>query len=92
MTFHCLCVYRVKLSKDQDHGSAYGRLVWRGKPQAHDRRIHSARKGQWSLVDAPDYTKYKGSEANHDELVAAADAWFAENGTWVNPPSESTKA
>lgn len=79
----------MKLSKDQDHGAAYGRLVWRGKPQGHDRRIHSARKGQWSLVDTPDYTTYKGSEGNHEELVTAAEAWFADNGTWVNPPEKS---
>lgn len=75
------------MSKDQDHGIAYGRLVWRGRPQKVDRRIHSARKSQWTIVDAPDYTQYKGTENNHGELVETAEQWFAANGTWVNPPS-----
>jgi hypothetical protein len=63
--------------------------VWRGKPQAHDRCIHSARKSQWTLVDTPDYIHYKGSEKSHSDLVTVADKWFAENGTWVNPPKDS---
>ena len=92
LIYMCLgVVCRVKLSKDQDHGVAYGRLVWRGKPQPYDRRIHSARKSQWSLVEAPNYAKYRGDETSHVDLVKTANDWFEEHGTWVNPPEEQSQ-
>jgi hypothetical protein len=76
---------RVKLSKDQDHGKVYGRLVWRGRPQPFDREIHSARKKQWQMVSVPNYATFKGKQENYDNLVAEAQQWFDKNGEWVNP-------
>ena len=29
-------ITKVKLSKDQEHGNVYGRLVWRGKAKNYD--------------------------------------------------------
>ena len=53
-------VTRVKLSKDQNHGTIHGRLVWRGKSKPEDRRINSALKKQWSILELPNYRNFKG--------------------------------
>ena len=58
-------ITKVKLSKDQEHGKIYGRLVWRGKAKEHDMKIGPALKKQWHLVEVPDYGKFKG---NADDL------------------------
>mmetsp|Transcript_6055 Transcript_6055/g.9148 ORF Transcript_6055/g.9148 Transcript_6055/m.9148 type:complete len:132 (-) Transcript_6055:41-436(-) len=80
---------RVVLSKDQDHGKAWGRLVWRGRPQSHDQRIHSARKHQWKLVEVPDYRHFKGKNEDVDNIVSEANEWFEKHGEWVNPKAEA---
>ena len=54
-------ICRVNLSTDQEHGKAYGRLVWRGRPRSYDQRIFSASKAQWKLLDLPDYQVYTTS-------------------------------
>ncbi len=54
----------VKLSKDQDHGIAWGKLVWRGRPKQRIQKIGPARKGGWSLLSTPDYHAFKGN-ADH---------------------------
>mmetsp|Transcript_10003 Transcript_10003/g.15109 ORF Transcript_10003/g.15109 Transcript_10003/m.15109 type:complete len:127 (-) Transcript_10003:41-421(-) len=82
---------RVELSKDQDHGKVWGRLVWRGRPQPRDRRIHSARKHEWKLVDVPNYSKFKGKPTDVDDIISDANKWFEENGTWVNPKAEAAE-
>lgn len=46
--------------KDQTHGKAWGRLVWRGRPKLKDERIGAPLKKQWSLVSLPDH-KFKGT-------------------------------
>lgn len=76
---------RVKLSKDQDHGKVWGRLVWRGRPQPFDREIHSSRKHQWEMLSVPNYATFKGKSEHYDKLVADAQEWFDKNGEWVNP-------
>jgi hypothetical protein len=50
----------VKLSKDQNHGKAYGQLVWNGRPQAGTVEIGAPLKKEWSLLETPDYSKFKG--------------------------------
>ena len=48
-------VTRVKLSKDQNHGKVFGRLVWNGRPKDREQRINTALKKQWSLLEVPHY-------------------------------------
>ena len=48
-------ITKVKLSKDQNHGKIFGRLVWNGRMKSRDQRINTALKKQWSLVSVPDY-------------------------------------
>ena len=74
---------RVELSRDQDHGKAWGRLVWRGRPKPKDDRIHSARKRQWSLVETPDYRSFDGSKSDVKKIIDNAEEWFVKHGTWV---------
>lgn len=62
-------ITRVKLTKDQLHGSVYGRLIWRGKPKEKDEKITSALKKQWSMVKFPDYSKFQGRQAEIEALV-----------------------
>lgn len=84
-------IFRVKLSKDQNHGKAYGRLIWRGLPQPFDRQINSARKPQWKLISTPNYASYKGKPENYEALVEEAKDWFNKYGTLVRPPKETSK-
>ena len=53
-------ITKVKLSKDQNHGTIFGRLVWNGREKPRDQRINTALKKQWSLVGLPDYAGLKG--------------------------------
>ena len=53
-------ITKVKLSKDQNHGTIFGRLVWNGREKPRDQRINTAMKKQWSLVGLPDYAGPKG--------------------------------
>ena len=78
----------MKLSRDQEHGKAYGRLIWRGRPQPFDRQINSARKHQWKLLSTPNYATYKGKPENYEALVQEANDWFSKFGVWVNPPKD----
>ena len=82
----------MELSKDQDHGKAWGRLVWRGRPQEKDDRIHSARKRQWSLVETPDYRSFKGDTASVQQVIDESQEWFDKHGTWVTPSAKEKKA
>jgi small subunit ribosomal protein S34 len=54
-------VTRVQLSKDQLHGKAWGRMVWRGRLKDEEERIGSPLKKEWSLVNVPDYTHFRGN-------------------------------
>lgn len=53
-------VHRVKLSKDQRHGTAWGSLVWRGRHKPEVVRIAGTLKKEWTLVAFPDYHSFKG--------------------------------
>ena len=46
------------LSKDQEHGKAYGTLTWRGKEIAKIQKIGSTGKRQWKMVSLPDYKDF----------------------------------
>jgi hypothetical protein len=80
-----ICICSVKLSKDQDHGKVYGRLVWRGKPRDKDERIGPVRKPDWKIVEIPNYHTFKGTPEDVQGLIAASEAKFKESGVWVNP-------
>lgn len=58
--------YRVKLSKDQKHGSVYGRLIWRGLTKEKDEKIGAPLKKEWSLLQLPDYKKFN---AKPDDFI-----------------------
>jgi hypothetical protein len=62
-------ITRVKLSKDQEHGNVYGRLVWRGRAQERDTKINTALKRQWNLVSTPNYSKFKGASDDVASLI-----------------------
>ena len=62
--------FRVKLSqKNQAHGKAWGRMVWRGRPKEKDERIGGPLKHQWSLVRLPDYAKFSGSRDDLEKII-----------------------
>ena len=48
----------MKLSKDQEHGKAYGVLTWRGKQMKEVSKIGSTGKHQWKLLATPDYKNF----------------------------------
>ena len=48
-------ISKVKLSKDQNHGKAFGQLVWNGRPTGKVRKIGSPLKKQWKLLNVPHY-------------------------------------
>eukprot|EP01041_Mallomonas_annulata_P007374 gene7374-15061_t len=56
-----MALRRVFLSKDQSHGKAWGRLVWRGRPKPNIQKIGPARKEGWKLVAFPDYHNFRGN-------------------------------
>ena len=53
---------------------AWGRLVWRGVVKPHDERIPSPLKKQWSLVEVPEYKKFKGTEQCLQTIIDQAKA------------------
>jgi hypothetical protein len=53
-------ITKVKLSKDQNHGTIFGRLVWNGRMKGKDQRINTALKKQWSLIETPKYSGASG--------------------------------
>ena len=59
----------MKLSPDQKHGEAFGRLVWRGKAREKDEQIRSPLKKQWKLLQLPDYKNFTGSPDDLDKLI-----------------------
>lgn len=48
----------MELSKDQEHGKAWGRLVWRGRVKPEDQKLPSNLKPEWSLISVPEYNVY----------------------------------
>ena len=61
-------ITRVVLSKDQNHGKVYGRLVWRGRPKETDDKIGSPLKKEWALLSTPDYGRFDAKP----EAIAAS--------------------
>ena len=62
-------IKRVKLSKDQNHGKVYGRLVWRGRPKPKDEKISATLKEQWKLISLPNYKEFSGKKEEIDSLI-----------------------
>jgi hypothetical protein len=57
------------LSPDQNHGTVFGRLVWRGKAKAEDTKIPSTLKKEWSIVSLPDYKTFKATSDEINSLI-----------------------
>lgn len=66
-------VTRVKLSPDQNHGKAYGKLVWRGKARAEEEEIRSPLKKQWSIVGMPDYKTFNATAEDLEKIVSQSE-------------------
>jgi small subunit ribosomal protein S34 len=64
-------VTRVQLSKDQMHGKAWGRMVWRGRLKGDEERIGSPLKKEWALINIPDYSSFKGNLKDLDSLSSS---------------------
>ena len=62
-------ITQVKLSKDQEHGKIYGRLVWRGRAKETDEKISTALKKEWQMLSTPDYGKFTATETQLVSLV-----------------------
>lgn len=60
---------RVELSKDQDHGNVYGRMVWRGVAKDKDDKIGSTLQKEWKLLETPDYSIFKGEEDQIKKII-----------------------
>jgi small subunit ribosomal protein S34 len=60
---------KVKLSKDQSHGKAWGRLIWRGRAKEKDEKIGCPLKTQWTLVGLPDYKTFDGEGDKVAEII-----------------------
>lgn len=57
-------ITRVQLSKDQNHGKVFGKMVWRGRQKELEERIGSTLKKEWQIVSLPDYSSAaKGTPA-----------------------------
>ena len=59
---------KVVLSKDQSHGEAWGRLVWRGRSKTADKKIGPSLKSGWTLYQAPDYHTFSPTESGLAKL------------------------
>ncbi len=65
-------VFSVRLSvKDQTHGKAWGRLVWRGRPKAQDEKIGGVLKKQWRMVQKPNYKTFSATPEDLNALIDA---------------------
>ena len=62
-------VIRVKLTQNQDRGTVFGRLIWRGRPKEKDSRINPRLKKQWKLLDLPDYSSFRATEEDILKLI-----------------------
>jgi hypothetical protein len=63
-------ITKVKLSKDQDHGDIWGKMVWRGiRKTEQPKKLASVFKKQWTLLDLPDYSKFHGTTDEMDALL-----------------------
>ncbi len=62
------------MSKDQNHGKAWGRLVFNGKVRPKDERIGAHHKKVWKLAAVPNYSDFKGTfECISKEIAIATD-------------------
>jgi len=60
---------KVVLSKDQMHGSIWGRMVWKGRSKPGNERIGRALKPDWKLIGLPNYKHFKGSPTEIEEII-----------------------
>ena len=64
-----IIINRVKLSKDQNHGKVYGRMVWRGRPKPKDEKIGATLKDNWELVSLPNYKEFAAKPEDIDAII-----------------------
>ena len=59
----------MNLSKHQENGTIYGRLVWRGKTKPKDEKITTPLKKQWKLLSLPDYRTFGGTDSEIRTMI-----------------------
>ena len=62
-------ITRVVLSRDQDHGKVFGRLVWRGRAKETETKIAGPLKKEWSLVSHPNYGVFSAQNEQLQNLL-----------------------
>lgn len=85
---HIFALYRVSLSKDQTHGKAFGRLVWRGVSKDVDSKVCTPYKKQWRLVSVPNYKTFKGTSDDVFKLVPPGHSGVAVPGKSHKVPDD----
>lgn len=77
-------VTKVKLTPDQNHGRAWGVMVWRGIRKEREERMPAPLKNQWNIVDLPDYKKLGGNAEEFEEkLQALVKTYGTERVEWT---------
>lgn len=59
----------MKLSKDQNHGYAVGRLVWRGVSKQDDSKVATPYKHEWRLLEVPNYKQFHATDEDILKLI-----------------------
>ena len=47
------------MSKDQNHGKAYGKLIWKGKEIPKIQKIGNTLKKEWKVISVPEYRTFQ---------------------------------
>lgn len=67
------------MSKDQNHGKAFGQLVWRGRPKEKIKQIGAALKKEWRLLETPNYKHFTASAEDLAKLIPKVNYLAVEN-------------
>ena len=62
------------MSKDQNHGSVWGRFVWRGKEIPFVKRIGPALKREWKIHSFPNYLTFSKPEFDEENMRRHSEA------------------
>lgn len=62
-------ITKVSPTPDQQHGRAWGVMVWKGIRKEKVERLGASQKKEWQLVGVPDYSKLAGSVPEFEERV-----------------------
>lgn len=64
-------ISRVRLTKDQKHGAAWGTMVWNGRvKQGSPEKIGAPLKKQWRICKIPEYKSFKGKVDDVQHILA----------------------